>query len=135
MGLFWGGFTFRLVVLPLGVPSFAPICGGSGGLHGRTGLHRALLSSDELPIPVTKLMSSDQINFSFSGGCSSHSLPVEQGRIEMPQVPRHLRRCTFCATNDIGKPRRTSTVVSLIALILRALGSSMQRFPRILMMP
>ncbi len=31
----WGGaVTFRLVVLPLGVPSFAPIC---GGLHGRTG--------------------------------------------------------------------------------------------------
>ena len=31
--LFGAGFTFRLVVLPLGVPSFAPIC---GGLHGRT---------------------------------------------------------------------------------------------------
>ncbi len=28
------GFTYRLVVLPLGVPSFAPIC---CGLHGRTG--------------------------------------------------------------------------------------------------
>ncbi len=27
-----GGFTFRHVVLPLGVPSFAPIC---GGLHGQ----------------------------------------------------------------------------------------------------
>ncbi len=31
------GFTFplRVVVLPLGMPSFAPIC---SGLHGRTGL-------------------------------------------------------------------------------------------------
>ncbi len=23
----------------------------------------------------------------------------------MPQVPRHLRRCTFCATNAIGDER------------------------------
>ncbi len=35
----------------------------------------------------------------------AHSLPVEQGRIEMPKVPRHLRRCTFCATNAIGDER------------------------------
>ncbi len=33
------------------------------------------------------------------------SLPLEKGRIEMPQVPRHLRRCTFCATNAIGDER------------------------------
>ncbi len=37
----------------------------------------------------------------------AHSLPVEQGRIriEMPQVPRHLRRCRICATNAIGDER------------------------------
>ncbi len=35
----------------------------------------------------------------------AHSLPVEQGRIQMPKVPRHLRRCTFCATNAIGDER------------------------------
>ncbi len=35
----------------------------------------------------------------------AHSLPVEQGRIEMPKVPQHLRRCTFCATNAIGDER------------------------------
>ncbi len=35
----------------------------------------------------------------------AHSLPVEQGRIEMPKVPRHLRRCTFCATTTIGDER------------------------------
>ncbi len=34
----------------------------------------------------------------------AHSLPVEQGRIEMPKVPRHLRRCT-CATAAIGDER------------------------------
>ncbi len=50
----------------------------------------------ELPLPVTKLRSI----FHFRVG--AHSLPVEQGRIEMPKVPRHLRRCTICATNAIG---------------------------------
>ncbi len=44
----------------------------------------------ELLFPVTKLRSI----FHFRVG--AHSLPVEQGRIEMPQVPRHFRRCTFC---------------------------------------
>ncbi len=52
-----------------------------------------------LPLPVRKLRSI----FPFWVG--AHSLPVEQGRIEMPQVPRHLRRCTFCATNAIGDER------------------------------
>ncbi len=50
----------------------------------------------ELPLPVTKLRSI----FHFRVG--SHSLPVEQGRIEMPKVPRHLRRCTCGATTAIG---------------------------------
>ncbi len=53
----------------------------------------------ELPLPVTKLRSI----FHFRVG--AHSLPVEQGRIQMPKVPRHLRRCTFCATNAIGDER------------------------------
>ncbi len=70
--------------------SFAPIC---GGLHGRTGsTQSAAPSSDKA-----------QIHFHFRVG--AHSLPVEQGRIEMPQVPRHLRRCAFCATNAIGDER------------------------------
>ncbi len=38
----WGAFTFRHVVLPLRVPSFAPIC---GGLRGRTGLARSPITS------------------------------------------------------------------------------------------
>ncbi len=53
----------------------------------------------ELPLPVTKLRSM----FRFRVG--AHSLPIEQGNIEVPQVPRHLRRCTFCATNAIGDER------------------------------
>ncbi len=28
----------------------------------------------------------------------AHSLPMEQARIGMPHVSRHLRRCTFCTT-------------------------------------
>ncbi len=53
----------------------------------------------ELPLPVTKLRSI----FHFLVG--AHSWPVEQGRNEMPQVPRHLCRCTFCAANAIGDER------------------------------
>ncbi len=34
--------TFRLVVLPLGVPSFAPVC---YGLHGQTGSTRSPITS------------------------------------------------------------------------------------------
>ena len=37
-----GAFTFRHVVLALGVPSFAPIC---GGLRGRTGSARSPITS------------------------------------------------------------------------------------------
>ncbi len=88
-----GAFTFRHGVLPLRVPSFAPIC---GGLRGRT------ISTEpyyELPLPLTKLRSI----FHFRVG--AHSLPVEQGRIEMPKVPRHLRRCKFCASSAIGDER------------------------------
>ncbi len=53
----------------------------------------------ELPLPVTRL----SLIFHFRVG--ANSLPVEQGRIDMPKVPRHLRRCTFCATNAIGDER------------------------------
>ncbi len=38
----WGGLQFCHVVLPLRVPSFAPIC---GGLRGRTGLARSPITS------------------------------------------------------------------------------------------
>ena len=32
----------------------------------------------------------------------SHALPVEQGRLAKPAVPRHLRRCTLCGTRALG---------------------------------
>ncbi len=50
----------------------------------------------ELPLPDEKLRSI----FHFRVG--AHSLPIEQGRIGMPRVSRHLRRCTFCATTAVG---------------------------------
>ncbi len=53
----------------------------------------------KLPLPVTELRSI--LHFRMV----AHSLPIEQGNIEMPQVPPHLRRCTFCATNAIGDER------------------------------
>ena len=35
----------------------------------------------------------------------SHALPIEQGRLGKPSVPRHLRRCIFCATRALGDER------------------------------
>ena len=35
----------------------------------------------------------------------SHALPVEQGRLAKPAVPRHLRRCTLCGTRALGNER------------------------------
>ena len=35
----------------------------------------------------------------------SHTLPVEQGRLGKQKVPRHLRRCTLCATHAVGDER------------------------------
>ena len=35
----------------------------------------------------------------------SHALPVEQGRLAKPAVPRHLRRCTLCGTRALGDER------------------------------
>ncbi len=32
-------------------------------------------------------------------------MPVEQGRIGLPKVSRHLRRCTFCATDAVSDER------------------------------
>ncbi len=53
----------------------------------------------ELPMSITKLRSL----FHFRMG--SHSLPVEQGRLARPGVPRRLRSCTFCAHQALGDGR------------------------------
>ena len=39
----------------------------------------------------------------FRMGC--HALPVEQGRLAKPAVPRHLRRCILCGTRALGDER------------------------------
>ncbi len=79
----------------------------------------------ELSLPVRMLRSF----FHFRVG--AHSLPIEQGRIEMPKVPRHLRRCTFVPSMLSA----TSAIVSLFVLHFRAFGSNMQGFLRLLMLP
>lgn len=53
----------------------------------------------ELPMSITKL----RLLFHFRMG--SHSLPVEQGRLARPGVPRHLRSCTFCPGRALGDER------------------------------
>ena len=53
----------------------------------------------ELPMSITKLRSL----FYFRMG--SHLLPVEQGQLARPGVPRHLRSCTFCPHRALGDER------------------------------
>ncbi len=109
---FWG----RLHISPRGTPSRgAKLC-----THLRWFARPDRVSTEpyhELPLPLTKLRSI----FHFRVG--AHSLPVWCHDIcaGAPFVPPMLSA--------------TSTIVSLIALIFRAFGSSMQRFFRILMMP
>ena len=50
----------------------------------------------ELPMPISRV----QLLMQFHMG--SHALPVEQGRLAKPTVPRHLRRCTLCGTRALG---------------------------------
>ena len=50
----------------------------------------------ELPMPISRV----QLQMQFRMG--SHALPVEQGRLAEPAVPRHLRRCTLCGTRALG---------------------------------
>ena len=32
-------------------------------------------------------------------------MPVEQGRLARPAIPRHLRRCNLCKTKALGDER------------------------------
>ena len=54
----------------------------------------------ELPMPISRV----RLLMQFRMG--SHALPVEQGRLAKPAVPRHLRRCTLCGTRALGDERR-----------------------------
>ena len=53
----------------------------------------------ELPMRISRV----RLLMQFRMG--SHALPVEQGRLAKPAVPRHLRRCTLCGTRALGDER------------------------------
>ena len=53
----------------------------------------------ELPMPISRV----RLLMQFRMG--SHALPVEQGRLAKPAVPRHLRRCILCGTRALGDER------------------------------
>ena len=53
----------------------------------------------DIPMSISRL----RLLMQFRTG--SHSLPVEQGRLARPMVPRHLRQCTLCCTHAIGDER------------------------------
>ena len=53
----------------------------------------------ELPMPISRV----RLLMQFRMG--SHALPVKQGRLAKPAVPRHLRPCTLCGTRALGDER------------------------------
>ena len=53
----------------------------------------------EILMPISRL----RLLLQFRMG--SHNLPVEQGRLARPAIPRHLRRCTLCHTRALGDER------------------------------
>ena len=53
----------------------------------------------DIPMPRSRLRFLMQFRVGF------HSLPVEQGRLARPRIPRQLRWCMFCDTNAIGDER------------------------------
>ena len=53
----------------------------------------------EIPMPNARL----RLLIQFCMG--SHALPVEQGKLARPDIPRHLRRCTLCKTRALGDER------------------------------
>ena len=53
----------------------------------------------DLPISFRKLKMVVQFRL------GSHNLPIEQGRMARPAVPRHLRRCTLCSHHAPGDER------------------------------
>ncbi len=87
-----------LHISPRGAPSQgAKLCTQMGWLAQPRKVHTEPYY--ELPLPVTKLRSI--VHFRVG----AHSLPIEQGRVGMPKVPRYRRRCTFCTTGAVGDER------------------------------
>ena len=50
----------------------------------------------ELPMDITRLRALVQFRL------GSHTLPIEQGRIARPAIPRNLCQCTVCDTQAVG---------------------------------
>ena len=50
----------------------------------------------ELPMGISKLRALVQFRL------GSRTLPIEQGHLARPAIPRHLRRCTVCDTQAVG---------------------------------
>ena len=53
----------------------------------------------EIPMPISRLLLLMQFRM------GSHALPVEQGRLARPAIPRHLRCCNLCETKAFGDER------------------------------
>ena len=58
----------------------------------------------EIPMHISRL----QLLMQFRMG--SHNLPVEQGRLAEPAIPRHLRCCIMRKTRALGDERHFVTV-------------------------
>ncbi len=56
-------------------------------------------TSVELPISLSKLRRLVQFRL------GSHDLPIEQGRMVRPVVPRYLRQCSLCSWRALGDER------------------------------
>ena len=61
----------------------------------------------------------------------SHALPVEQGRLAKPAIPRHLRRCTLCGTRAMGDERHFVFDCPILPTFVASFG----RCIRMLMVP
>ena len=80
----------------------------------------------ELPMPISRV----RLLMQFRMG--SHALPVEQGRLAKPAVPRHLRRCTLCGTRALGDERHFVSDCPHFAHIRRQFRSLYQDAPCVL---
>ena len=53
----------------------------------------------QLPISISKVRKAAQSRL------GSHRLPIEQGRMSRPAVPRYLSKCTLCSQHALGDER------------------------------
>lgn len=73
----------------------------------------------ELPMSITRLQALVQSKV------GSHTLPIEQGRVVKPGVPRHLHQCNLCST-AVGNERLERHIVFQVLLLQGHQGSVSQ---------